>query len=242
VEETKRYYSIESVKLLRQYPVIEYMKLVEQRLAEEKKRLYLEETTLDRLSRACEEVLIEKHLVIFKNEFKELLSEEKRDDLGRMFRLVKKLPDGLKELCSWIESWIGAVKSSTIKRAGYAGHNVPEVLTLLATALSDVEEKSNALDNTPFQKDDQIKAASKLLSLVESIGVSKTLNEQFKKHLADTGEPLGMDVSVQVRFSSSCYGLEHRLYTNIHFDINCLIGAEGKYLADKAINQALYFV
>jgi len=141
VEETKRYYSIESVKLLRQYPVIEYMKLVEQRLAEEKKRLYLEETTLDRLSRACEEVLIEKHLVIFKNEFKELLSEEKRDDLGRMFRLVKKLPDGLKELCSWIESWIGAVKSSTIKRAGYAGHNVPEVLTLLATGVPEISAK-----------------------------------------------------------------------------------------------------
>lgn len=66
---------------MRQNPITEYMKKVEQRLEEEKKRirLYLNESTEEILLKKCEEVLIQKHLDLFYNEFDNLLNDGKNE-------------------------------------------------------------------------------------------------------------------------------------------------------------------
>ena len=44
---------------------------------------------------------------------------------------------------------------------------------------------------------------SKLQRMFQDIGVSKDLNENFKKHLSNSGDPLDIDFSIQVLSSGS---------------------------------------
>ncbi|KAL1450969.1 hypothetical protein WDU94_003271 [Cyamophila willieti] len=118
LEDTKRFYMAESIQFLNSNPVTEYMKKAETRLQEERKRVsvYLHESTLDRLSRTCEQVLIEKHLDIFYTEFQHLLDTHKSEDLGRMYQLVSKIPDGLNELRVLLETHITNQGLSAIEK------------------------------------------------------------------------------------------------------------------------------
>merc|ERR1711963_1063429 len=79
-----------------------------------------------------------------------LLNADKNEDLGRMFQLVSRIPDGLGELRNLLENHITAQGLAAIEKLGQEALNDPKqyVNTIL-----DVHRKYNALVMTAFNND-----------------------------------------------------------------------------------------
>lgn len=157
INDTETFYLRESTDFLRENPVTEYMKRVESRLAEENKRVevYLHRSTLDRVLKSCDEVLIKNHLEPFRQEFQNLLNVDKNSDLQRMYSLVSRIPNGLSDLKHILENHIRSKGEEAIEKLD---DQSSEPKTYVQTIL-EVHKKYNRLVIDAFKNDTGFVAA-----------------------------------------------------------------------------------
>ncbi|KAF2837202.1 cullin protein [Patellaria atrata CBS 101060] len=150
LESTAAYYKDESTKFIQDNSIVEYMKKAEARLEEEKERisLYLLTEITTPLMRTCETALIADHSILLREEFQNLLNEDRREDLGRMYALLARIPDGLDPLRNRFEAHVRKAGLMAIDKVAVDGENLePKVYV---DALLEVHTQYQDLVNTAF--------------------------------------------------------------------------------------------
>lgn len=127
--DTYRFYKNESELFLKHNSVTDYIRKVEQRLAEEEQRVerYLHDTTSKLLPLHCNRALIQDHRDILRAEFKKLLHEDKVEDLKRMFRLVSRVEGGLGDLRTIFEEQVREKGLSAVENLSKKGAVDPKL-------------------------------------------------------------------------------------------------------------------
>jgi cullin 1 len=155
---TEDYYSRESVDFLEANQFPEYLKRVDQRLSEEQKRVrtYMHDSTAEKLAKRLECVFIEKRFEQFQAEFRNLLVQEKHDDLALLYLLVARLPLGLNELRPIFEEH---VHSQGLLAIAKCKDTAPSDPNLYIQTILNIHKKFNALILTAFRHDSGFVAA-----------------------------------------------------------------------------------
>ena len=118
IEATRKYYTTESQQFLAENSVVEYMKKAESRIVEEQERirLYLRPEIEGPLLKACTQTLIADHSQLLRDEFQRLLDQDRIEDLGRMYKLLQRVPDGLDPLRTRFEKHVTLVGQQAVAK------------------------------------------------------------------------------------------------------------------------------
>ncbi|KAF9178540.1 Cullin-3 [Haplosporangium sp. Z 767] len=112
LESSREFYRVESEDLVRRFDPPEYMRKVEHRLEEEQQRCshYLSEKTEPKIRLILEKEMIEnqiRNVIEMENwGLRQLLVNNRLEDLERMYRLFSRVPNGAKELQAGVSEYI----------------------------------------------------------------------------------------------------------------------------------------
>ena len=124
IEETVRFYKVESRLFLDNNPGInglkEFLKKAELRLDEEQLRSerYLHFSSTKKVMKECEQAIIGDHRDVLVSSFAPLLDNSQTSDLARMYRLAKRVDQGLTPIRSKFEDFIVACGMSIMESVG----------------------------------------------------------------------------------------------------------------------------
>ncbi|EGV62297.1 ubiquitin ligase (cullin) of SCF [Yamadazyma tenuis] len=173
LEETAKYYRLESNEFLAEHNVVDYMKKCETRLNEEISRSnnYLEDHTKKALVDTLNTVLIKDHANEMYDQFISLLENNQLEHIQRMYKLMSRVPSTLEPLAESLERYIknDAIKViEEIKKGGESTNNDNEEVAAVTKAkksngpinpktyvhsLISVYLKFNDVVNDAFEKD-----------------------------------------------------------------------------------------
>jgi len=178
---TEVYYTAESTQFIAVNTVSDYMKKVEARLKQEDARVsaYLHPSTKNELITKVERVLIDKHKDTIWAEFKNLLEDDKQEDLARMFSLLNRISGGLEPLKDILEKHVLDKGLEAIESVKKEALTTPK---LYVETVLKVHKKYNDLVNTAFQRDSGFVASldKACRRFVNDNGVTKLVNTSSK--------------------------------------------------------------
>jgi cullin 1 len=162
LEATTKFYVKESKQFVAENSIVEYMKKAETRLHEEEQRvgLYLHADIVNALRKACNTALIADHSVVLRDEFQNLLDNDRVEDMQRMYNLLSRITEGLDPLRTKFEAHVrNAGLQAVAKVAADAEKMEPKVYVdalleihaqyqgLVKQAFKDEPEFTRSLDN-----------------------------------------------------------------------------------------------
>lgn len=152
LNETEVFYTVESVDFINQNGVPLYMRRVEDRLKQEERRVrdYLHVSSLEALTVRLENVLISKHKEALQTKFKDLLEEDKVDDLALMYSLLARIAEGLEPLKEVLERHITLVGLAEVENDAAEAMDKPQVFVNI---LLRVFRKYSELIRVAFKSD-----------------------------------------------------------------------------------------
>ncbi|KAF9200508.1 Cullin-3 [Haplosporangium sp. Z 27] len=173
VETSSEFYRLESEELVRKFDPPEYMRKVENRLNEEQLRCshYLTEKTEPKIRAIVEQEMIAKHLkTIMEMEnwgLKQLLVNNRLEDLDRMYRLFSRVANGPNELQASVSNYIkecGKAINTNVHTSSVenAEKGVPLGVALAlrwVQEVLDLKERFDTILSSAFAKDKSFETA-----------------------------------------------------------------------------------
>ncbi|XP_030846066.1 cullin-2 [Strongylocentrotus purpuratus] len=172
LEQTGAFYRKESARLLQDHDCSQYMGKVLQRLQEEqlRSRKFLHPSSYHRVLEECQKRMVADHMSLLHSECRTMVRKEQRQDLSRMYELLKPITSGLSIMVEELEAHI--IDSGRQAIAGLHGDNIP---AQFVEAMLSLHIKFSEMITTVFNKDQLF---TKSLDMACSSVVNKKLSSK----------------------------------------------------------------